>query len=255
MPENTAVRYRATLAYDGTAYQGFQRQVAGIPTVQGMVEQAINQVTQQSVTLIGAGRTDSGVHATGQVIVFDVIWKHQDRDLLRAINACLPNDIALQDMRQHMGFHPRYDAQARTYRYQIIQAEHPQPLLRNVTWRVYKPLELGLMREAATLLIGEHDFASFGQPPQGNNTVREVFRSEWTTETNQFGELLIYEIEATAYLYHMVRRIVGTLVAIGRGDLTLTEFKALFASCDVSQVKVMAPPQGLTLVRVDYKNE
>src|SRR5512143_20604 len=118
------MRYRATLAYDGTAYTGFQRQAEGLVTVQGAVEQAINKVTEQAVTVIGAGRTDSGVHATGQVITFDVTnWNRGDEVLLRAINANLPGDIALQDLSPAPpGFHPRFSAQSRLYRYDVVQA-------------------------------------------------------------------------------------------------------------------------------------
>src|SRR5690606_5839800 len=118
---NTAVRYRATRADDGTAYQGFQRQGGDTPTIQAALEKALLAVTGQPVTVIAAGRTDSGVHAVGQVIAFDVVWKHGDDDLLRAINAVLPDDIALQDLRQQAGFHPRYDAVARVYKYHLVQ--------------------------------------------------------------------------------------------------------------------------------------
>lgn len=246
------VRYRSTLAYDGTSYHGFQRQQAGIATVQSVVETAIKQVTQQQVTILGAGRTDAGVHATGQVIAFDVAWKHNDHDLLRAINACLPDDIALQDICQQSGFHPRYDAQSRTYCYHVIQAMQPQPLLRNRTWRVHQHLDIDTMQEASQLFIGEHDFASFGQPPQGDNTVREVFEADWSVEAQIFGHFLIFKIRATAYLYHMVRRIVGTLVQVGRGVLTIDELQTIMRSRDMSQVRLIAPPQGLILAHVAY---
>lgn len=249
------VRYRATLAYDGTNYHGFQRQHASISTVQGVVEATIAQVTQQQVTLLGAGRTDTGVHATGQVIAFDVIWKHQTQDLLRALNACLPNDIALQELCQQSGFHPRYDALSRTYCYHVIQAKQPQPLLRNHTWRVHQSLNVEAMQKACQLLIGEHDFASFGQPPQGNNTVREVFEAGWSITPEKFGQSLIFKIRATAYLYHMVRRIVGTLVQIGRGVLAVDDLPVIIQSRDMSQVRLIAPPQGLTLSQVAYPKQ
>src|SRR5262245_31730658 len=128
------MRYRATVAYDGTAYLGFQRQAGDAPTIQGTLERAIQAVTQQTATVVGAGRTDTGVHALGQVIAFDVEWGHSDDDLLRAINANLPNDIAFQDIARQPDFHPRFDARSRVYVYQLIQSLHRQPLLRYRAW-------------------------------------------------------------------------------------------------------------------------
>ncbi len=254
-----AVRYRATLAYDGTNYCGFQRQAAGIPTIQGEVEEALAAVTGQTVTVIGAGRTDTGVHAAGQVIAFEVVWKHSADALLNAINAVLPDDIALQDVVAlgERAFHPRFDAVSRLYRYTIYVSVQRDPLLRQRAWQVYRPLALDAMRQAASLLPGVHDFGAFGQPPQGENTVhartsvREVLRSEWTTEDR----LLIYRIEANAFLQHMVRRVVGMLVTVGRGAMTPDEFEAIFRSGQIAPGATLAPPQGLVLERVKYPGE
>jgi len=248
-------RYRATVAYDGTAYQGFQRQAGATPTVQLALEDAIAATTTQRVTVIPAGRTDSGVHATGQVIAFDVTWQHEDEALLRAINARLPEDIALQDIAQQPGFHPRYDALSRVYIYRVIQAARPQPLLRRQTWRVHQPLDMVLMQQAAGLLIGEHDFATFGQPPQGNNTVRTVMQSLWQRDAAAYGAKLTYTIEANAFLYRMVRRVVGMLVDVGRGLLSSAEFEAAFRKAELSQAGTIAPPQGLTLAAVRYPQQ
>ncbi len=245
-------RYRATLAYDGTAYQGFQRQAAGVPTVQATVEQAISRVTGLEISLWAAGRTDTGVHATGQVIAFDAAWGHEDVALLRAVNANLPEDIALQDLCQHPGFHPRFDALSRVYRYTVLRAAARQPLLARYSWQVRQPLDLAQMQQAAGLLVGEHDFASFGQPPQGENTVRVVFASHWQMQHQPYGEMYVYEIEATAFLYHMVRRITGMLVNVGRGWLAVAEFDKIFRQADVALAKGMAPPQGLVLAQVRY---
>jgi tRNA pseudouridine38-40 synthase len=248
-------RYRATLAYDGSAYQGFQRQVDGVPTVQAAVEDAIARIVQQNVTVLAAGRTDAGVHAVGQVIAFDVDWRHAIADLLRAINAVLPDDIALQDIRQHADFfHPRYDALSRVYYYRILNAEQPQPLLRKVCWQIRGDLNVNIMQDAAEMLIGTHDFAAFGNPPQGENTIREVMMSRWTRENQPFGDFLVYRIEGTAFLHHMVRRIVGMLTDVGRGALTLAQFEAIFQSADLSQATTLAPPQGLTLEKVRYRD-
>lgn len=247
-----AVRYRATLAYDGTAYQGFQRQIGNTPTIQLAVENAIAAVTHQEATVLAAGRTDTGVHAVGQVIAFDVEWKHSDETLLKAINAHLPDDIALQDITQQSGFHPRFDAVSRRYRYTILNTSYRQPLLRHRAWHLYGTLDTDGMQAAARRLIGKHDFATFGKPPRGENTVRTVSMSEWTQQPERSGRLLIYQIEADAFLQHMVRRVVGMLVEVGRGAISLVEFEAVFRSADLSKAIAPAPPQGLVLEAVRY---
>lgn len=244
-------RYRATLAYDGSDYYGYQIQ-PDKPTVQGEVESALERIFGERIAVLAAGRTDTGVHAIGQVIAFDAEWKHNEATLLRALNANLPEDIALQDIQQDATFHPRFDALSRTYRYHVAVVEVRQPLLRKRAWQVQQQLDIAQMQRVADKLVGEHDFASFGNPPQGVNTVREVFRSVWQRETFDGGEWLIYEIEATAYLHHMVRRLVGIQVAVGAGRLEEDGFEAVFHSCDLSQCKWIAPPQGLTLLRVSY---
>ncbi len=170
-------RYRAVVAYDGTAYYGYQRQGGGTPTVQGAIETAIAQVTGEPATVSAAGRTDTGVHATGQVIAFDVAWKHAPEALWRAINANLPHDIALLSLSMaDPEFHPRYDARSRMYEYVLYVAPARQPLLDRYAWHVpvREPLDVNAMQAAAGVLVGTHDFAAFGQPPQGENTVREV---------------------------------------------------------------------------------
>lgn len=248
-------RYRATLAYDGTAYQGFQRQAEGIPTIQAAVEQALRRVTRQDVTVIGAGRTDSGVHARGQVIAFDAEWRHTNADLLRALNALLPDDIAVQDICQQPGFHPRFDALSRRYSYTVIEASQPQPLLRLQSWRVWGVLDTEAMQTAAALLLGKHDFATFGQPPQGTNTVREVHYSGWTAHPADYGRKLVYEVEANAFMHHMVRRIVGMLIEVGLGALPVAGFEQAFRAADLAQAGMIAPPQGLVLEKVRYPGE
>lgn len=245
-------RYRATLAYDGSAYQGFQRQAAGVPTIQFALERAIARVTQQETTVIGAGRTDAGVHAAGQVIAFDVSWLRSDDELLRALNAVLPDDIALIDLVPQPGFHPRYDALSRLYRYVVVNAPRRQPLMRRYSWHVWGGVNLDQMHAAASLLVGRHDFATFGAPPRGENTVREVYRSEWAQHTQPYGRLLTYWIEANAFLQRMVRRIVGTLIDVGLGALAFDEFEAAFHAADLAKCGTCAPAQGLFLEQVRY---
>jgi tRNA pseudouridine38-40 synthase len=255
------VRYRALLAYDGTNYLGFQRLAVDQPTIQGMVEAAIAKVSGKHVTVLGAGRTDAGVHATGQIIAFDAAWRHEDDDLLRAINATLPDDIAVQRLeRAEPDFHPRYDATSRTYQYFVYEAQIRQPMMARMSWwvrpPVHKRLDVEAMNWAAAKLLGVHDFASFGNPPQGEKTVRQVFRSEWEIEVPTQGTRLIsYCIEANAFLYRMVRSVVATLVEVGLGRMTIEAFIDAFQARDRSRINRLAPSHGLTLIEVKYGGE
>lgn len=248
------MRYRSTLAYDGTAYRGFQKQAQGIPTIQATVESAIQAVTQQPVHLYGAGRTDTGVHATGQVIAFDVDWGHDNHTLLRAINANLPDDIALQDLYQHEGFHPRFDALSRRYCYTVFHTAQRQPLLARYGWWVRQQLNLQAMYRASALLVGKHDFATFGNPPHGDNTVREIFAAQWAMQAQNNVVYLRFTVEGTAFLHHMVRRMVGMQVDVGTGRITVEEFKHKFTRADLSLATTMAPSQGLVLEKVRYSD-
>lgn len=247
-------RFRATLAYDGTAYYGYQIQPHS-PTIQGELELALENILKQVTKVDAAGRTDTGVHATGQVIAFDAEWKHGNDTLLRAINARLPDDIALQDIRQQANFHPRFDALSRTYRYRVAVVQVRQPLLTKRAWQMQNKLDLTVMQQASKSLIGEHDFAAFGNPPQGINTVRTIFRSAWQAETMPYGMQYTYEVEATAFLHHMVRRLVGIQVAVASGKISQETFQDIFHSRDLSQNRWIAPPYGLKLTGVKYPPE
>lgn len=248
-------RYAAILAYDGSDYQGFQRQPLPTPTIQAAVEAAVMAITKQSTTVVGAGRTDTGVHALGQVIAFDVDWNHSEDQLLSAINSQLPLDIALQRLWQQDDFHPRYDARWRQYAYRIATVKARNPLLNRQVWQLMgERLNLDAMREAAAKCLGERDFAAFGRPPQpgSKNTVRQVFQSRWEKESKAYGAAYTYRIRGTAFLYHMVRRIVGMMVQVGRGRLSLEGFEEIMRNCDIERAKVLAPPQGLVLEAVGY---
>jgi tRNA pseudouridine38-40 synthase len=201
------------------------------------------------VEITGAGRTDSGVHASGQVISFELDWRHDAESLRRAINSYLPDDIVLLEMEEtHADFHPRYDAQRRAYRYDLYNSPERSPLYRLYSWYVRTPLDVEKMNEAASHLVGVHDFATFGQPPQGHVTVREVFRAEWQRE----GQLLSFYIEGNAFLYRMVRSIVGSLKVVGEGKWTVDEFVAALEARDRDRAAMTAPPQGLCLVSITY---
>lgn len=242
------MRIRAVVAYDGANYRGLQRQASG-PTVQGTLEQAILQITKTPTALVVAGRTDAGVHAQGQVIAFDADWRHSLADLQRALNAVLPPDIAVCDLEQTTpDFHPRYAAKSRHYRYTVYNAPVRSPLTRHTSFHVAAPLDLAAMNRAATLLVGEYDFASFGQPTQGAVTTRSVFAAAWQADA----PWLYFDIKANAFLFRMVRSIVGTLLQVGRGALTPEQFGVLLAKRDRGCVKYMAPAHGLCLVQVSY---
>jgi len=255
------MRVRAIVSYDGTYYAGYQRQ-ADVATVQETLETALREVAQETVSLLAAGRTDAGVHALGQVVAFDTSWRHSVDDLERAMNAVLPPDIAVRDLEEASSdFHPRFDARRRHYRYTIHNAQVRSPLKRRYSLHVPYSLEVEAMEEAARTLVGEHDFATFGQPPQGEVTVRRVFRASWSREAGAGGPFglsrdgeafLRFDIEANAFLYRMVRSIVGTLLDVGQGRMSLEAFREAFASCERGRAGKTAAPHGLCLVNVTY---
>jgi tRNA pseudouridine38-40 synthase len=245
-------RYRALIAYDGTDYFGFQRQRDEQPTIQGELERALATLTNSAVSVTGSGRTDRGVHATGQVVSFQILWKHGKESLQHALNANLPSDIAVIQLDEvHEEFHPRFDAQRRAYQYFIYNQSVRSPLHGRFHWHISTPLDMTRMNAAAAELVGLHDYATFGTPPQGESTVREIFHSHWLRQDN----VLIYEVEATAYLYRMVRSIVGSLKLVGDGSWTVKEFVAAFQAANRDLCGTVAPPQGLRLVSVKYEDD
>jgi tRNA pseudouridine38-40 synthase len=242
------MRVRAVVAYDGTDYQGSQRQANG-PTVQQSLEEAVAQVTQEERAVLFSGRTDSGVHATGQVVAFDTQWRHPLATLQRALNAVLPPDIAVRTLGEaEADFHPRYDARSRHYRYTVYNHPIRSPLQRRTSLHVPQSLDAEAMQRAAQSLVGEHDFATFGQPPQGNNTVRYVMRAEWSGQSPWW----TFDVEATAFLYRMVRSLVGTLLQVGMGRMTVEAFVQALEACERGQAGPTAAPHGLCLIEVKY---
>ena len=241
--------YKLILAYDGSAYAGFQRQ-AQKPTVQLALEQALRKLGWQGRSITAAGRTDTGVHALGQVVSFDFSWRHDDQTLLRALNAHLPKDIAAQTLTQApASFHPRYDALTRHYRYQLYCQPERNPLLEPFAWRVWPQPDLALMNEAAQALLGEHDFRAFGKAlKEDGTTTRHIFKANW----QQVEDGSSFEISGNAFLYHMVRRIVHTLVQVGLGKDPVEIVKRGLETGDIGSVR-LAPAHGLTFVGVDYK--
>jgi len=239
---------RAVIAYEGTDFHGFQLQV-GQRSVQGELEQALQRVAQQPVRVLGAGRTDAGVHARGQVITFRLRWRHTLVDLQRAMNAVLPEDVVVLSLETAAeGFHPRYSARSRCYRYTVLNQPLRSPLDRRWVYQVASPLDVEAMNRAAAGVIGEHDFATFGRAPQGENTVRQVRQAGWTAGR----PFLYFDIEANAFLHRMVRRLVGTMLLVGTGAMSCEEFVRRFEAGDRSMAGPAAPPQGLCLMAVNY---
>lgn len=243
------MRYRALIEYDGTNYYGFQRQRAEFPTIQSQLESALSQLVREPVSITGAGRTDTGVHALGQVVSFTIEWRHGVNALRRALNANLPGDIALLAVEEtSLTFHPRYDARRRAYRYLIYNAPTRSPLRRMHSWHIRQPLDLDLMNEAAALLLGERNFMTYGLPPQGESTVRHVYQAKWLRKE----EFLEFFIEANAFLYRMVRSIVGSLVLVGMKNWRVADFADALEAGDRNRSAAAAPPQGLYLASITY---
>ncbi|NMC55059.1 MAG: tRNA pseudouridine(38-40) synthase TruA [Chloroflexi bacterium] len=242
-------RYQVTLAYDGTHFYGFQRQEERARTVQAEVEAALRRIGWQDRTILAAGRTDTGVHASGQVIAFDFDWRHSPEALGRAMNSNLPSDVAVRAIAvAREDFHPRYDATARTYRYQIFCEAERDPLRERYSWRVWPAVDCDLLQSAARLLTGTHDFAAFGSPPrEQGSTIRTVYRAGW----RMLAGGLQLEITANAFLYHMVRRLVFWSVLAGQRVLSLQAFEQAVEAAQ-PQTPGLAPPQGLNLYQVCY---
>jgi tRNA pseudouridine38-40 synthase len=239
-------RYQVILAYDGSHFKGFQRQ-AKARSVQGVVENALRKLNWQGKSILAAGRTDTGAHAAGQVIAFELEWAHGAQDLQQALNKYLPFDVAARDVKRvSPTFHPRYDADWRKYLYRIYCQPVRDPLLEPYAWRVWPAVDLLALYEIARPLTGQHDFAAFGTPPQtGGNTVRRVLHADWKEEA----PYLIFEITAQAFLYHMVRRLVFMQVCIAQGKLAADELiRSLEAGSDALMPGEITAVPGLRLV-------
>jgi tRNA pseudouridine38-40 synthase len=241
--------YQVILAYDGTQFKGFQRQLKA-RTVQAEVEAALLDLGWSGQAILAAGRTDSGVHASGQVIAFDLEWQHTPQELCAAMNARLPEDVAAQAASlAEAGFHPRYDAIDRTYRYKVYCQAVRHPLLDRYAWRVWPALDLERLQRAAVSLLGTYDFAAFGTPPRVHgSTRRTVFRAQWSSNTPE----LVFEVTADAFLYHMVRRLVSLQVEIGQGFCEVDAIRGYLESPPEFPVQGLAPAHGLTLMSVTY---
>ena len=263
--------FKITLAYDGTDFVGWQRQANGM-SVQGLIEDALRALDGRDVDVTGAGRTDAGVHALGQVAAFTIARGMTPDALVRALNAHLPHAVrVLAAENAPPAFHPRFGARAKTYRYRLWNGDVMSPFERRYAWHVPGALDVAAMRAAATLIEGRHNFAAFQATGSSvATTEREISVSRIVDCGLRMGEessiesaiesafrnpqsaMLTYEVVGSGFLRHMVRIIVGSLVEVGRGRRTVEWISAVLASRDRAGAGPTAPPDGLFLVRVDY---
>lgn len=243
------MRVKLTVAYDGTNYVGWQSQVNGI-AIQDVVNQALSGLFGKEMKTIGASRTDTGVHAEGNVAVFDVETRIEVSKIAFALNARLPEDIRIVESKQVPDdFHPRFQKTVKTYEYHILNRTFPDPLLRLYAMHYYYPLDAGKMNEAAACLVGEHDFASFcASGFSGKTTVRTIYRADVRRED----DLIIFTIVGNGFLYNMVRIISGTLIQAGSGEIQPGEMKQILEAHDRSAAGPTAIPKGLVLKKIEY---
>jgi tRNA pseudouridine38-40 synthase len=243
---------RLSLQYDGTDFVGWQRQRTGI-SVQGLLEDALQPIEGRAVTLHGAGRTDAGVHALGQVASVTLASGLPDQTLARALNAVLPPEVRVLGVQEvEAGFHARFSARAKTYEYRIINAPFVSAFVHRYTWHVPRPLDIEAMRTAAEPLVGLHDFAGFqGAGSAVATTERTVVALE-IEEGGGYDLPMIVRITGDGFLRHMVRNIVGTLVEVGSGRWDPWRLLAVLDSRDRGQAGPTAPPHGLFLAHVAY---
>ncbi|MBI5353775.1 MAG: tRNA pseudouridine(38-40) synthase TruA [Chloroflexi bacterium] len=242
-------RYQVILAYDGLGFTGSQIQ-ANSRTVQGELERALRKLGWSERSVIMAGRTDTGVHATGQVVAFDFDWAHPADKLLRALNAELPADLVIKDLiPAPADFHPRFDAVSRTYRYRMICQPLRDPLREKFVWRVWPDVNGDALKQNASIFLGTHDFAAIGSPttPRGT-TVRTVTKAEWKRMPD--GEWQ-FEVSADAFLYRMVRRLVYVQVSVAQGRCSVEKVRHALSK-QGKLLAGLAPSHGLTLVEVTY---
>jgi tRNA pseudouridine38-40 synthase len=242
-------RIGIVVAYDGTAYSGWQIQPNGV-TIQGVLNETLSRLLGEKIEVMGASRTDAGVHAMGNVAVFDTTARMPIEKIALAVNTYLPPDIRVQES-VHVSddFHPRFCDTTKTYRYQIWNRRIPNPLVSRYSTYYYYALDEKKMNQAAQYLVGEHDFGSFcTAKPDRPNHVRTIYRCDVTRE----GDMITVMISGNGFLYNMVRIIVGTLFQIGGGLIPAEEMKEILEAKDRSRAGDTARPEGLTLMGIEY---
>ena len=245
-------RIKITVAYDGTDFHGWQVQ-PGLDTIQGAIEQVMASIEGKPVHVAGSGRTDAGVHALAQVAAFSIENPIPVTNLRKAMNRLLPRSIRVNDVEEASpDFHPRFEAKAKTYEYRILRAEVCPPFERRYVHHHPFPLDIERMAAVAPLLDGEHDFSAFAASDErdelGASKVRQIFSSRLTLE----GDRLFYRVRGSGFLKHMVRNIVGTLIEVGKGNVTCADVQARLAPDCGIPAGPAAPARGLFLVSVEY---
>ena len=242
--------FRLDLCYDGSRYRGWQRLGDSEHTIQGKLEQVISRMVGRPTEVIGSGRTDGGVHAMGQVANFHAETALSAAEILAYLRRYLPEDIGVLAVTEvDPRFHSRYQAAEKTYRYRIWNADVPCVFERKYVWQVPEPLNLDAMAAGAALLLGTHDFLPFSSLKKSKKSTVRTLKQ---LEINRVGTELQITAVADGFLYHMVRILVGTLLEVGRGEREAGDLPAVLAARDRSAAGFTAPPQGLTLVSVDY---
>ena len=243
-------RIRLTVAYDGTNYNGWQVQPNGI-TIEGVLNRALAELTGEPVTVIGASRTDSGVHSLGNVAVFDTETRIPPDKISYALNQRLPDDIVVQHSCEvPPDFHPRRCASRKTYEYKILNRTFPMPLRRFDTYFYHRRLNVADMQEAARLLVGEHDFKSFCSiHTQAKSTVRTIY----SLTVEKQGDLIVIRVTGSGFLYNMVRILAGTLLQAGSGERKPGEMTQILIAADRSAAGPTAPACGLTMIGIEFE--
>ncbi len=245
-------RIMLIVSYDGTGYCGWQLQQE-VLTVESVLNKALSALLGEEIKVIGASRTDSGVHARGNVAVFDTETRILPEKICYALNVRLPEDIRVQSSGEvPLTFHPRRVSSRKTYEYRIQNRKIPMPMERLYSDFVYYDLEAEAMQAAAAYLVGEHDFKSFcSVKTQAEETVRTIYRLEVMRQ----GDIITISVTGSGFLYNMVRIIAGTLIEVGRGAILPERMKSILAGCDRSLAGPTAPEQGLTLIGIEYKEK
>jgi len=243
------MRYLFSISYLGTHYNGWQTQ-ANAKGVQEVVEDALTKILRKKIDIVGSGRTDTGVHCRRQYFHVDIEQSFHDQALIQNLNALLPRDIAIHSIQKiHPEASARYHANQRSYQYIITRKK--DPLLTGLAWHCFKPLDIQTMNKAAALLVGTHDFECFSKVKTDvNHFVCTLKKAKWIAK----GDLLLFDISANRFLRGMVRAIVGTLVDVGSGKITLKEFEAILKSKDRKKAGMNVPADGLYLMDVKYPN-
>jgi len=242
--------FKITVAYDGGPFIGWQRQASGT-SVQGLIEHALRELDGRDVAVAGAGRTDAGVHAMGQVASFTLVRDTSPDVVVRSLNAKLPPEIRIRSAEEvPASFHARFNATSKTYRYRLWNADVLDPFERAYAWHVPGTLDVAAMAEAARVVEGRHDFAAFQTVGGASGPAERVISRSRLTAAD--AGLLAYEVSGNGFLRHMVRAIVGTLIEVGRGRQGASWMRDVIASRDRARAGQTAPAHGLFLVRVDY---